>query len=78
MSGILMTVGSSSLSYLQPLLPGGEDLQQHVLSSNSHNGQTISLGKWRCCHLETRGVDVTEVERGNRASFLMVTNTSFA
>ncbi|KAM3846610.1 caskin-2 isoform 1-T1 [Vipera latastei] len=29
---------------VKPLLPGGEDLQQHVLSSNSHNGQTISLG----------------------------------
>ncbi|XP_007438461.1 caskin-2 isoform X4 [Python bivittatus] len=29
---------------VKPLLPGGEDLQQHVLSSNSHNGQTSSLG----------------------------------
>ncbi|XP_013922382.1 PREDICTED: caskin-2 isoform X3 [Thamnophis sirtalis] len=29
---------------VKPLLPGGEDLQQHILSSNSHNGQTSSLG----------------------------------
>uniref|UniRef100_U3FZP2 Caskin-2 n=2 Tax=Micrurus TaxID=8634 RepID=U3FZP2_MICFL len=29
---------------VKPLLPGGEDLQQHVLSSNFHNGQTSSLG----------------------------------
>ncbi|XP_070596033.1 caskin-2 isoform X4 [Erythrolamprus reginae] len=29
---------------VKPLLPGGEDLQQHVPSSNSHNGQTNSLG----------------------------------
>ncbi|KAG8129056.1 hypothetical protein E2320_015917 [Naja naja] len=29
---------------VKPLLPGGEDLQQHVLSSNCHNGQTSSLG----------------------------------
>ncbi|XP_032065320.1 caskin-2 isoform X4 [Thamnophis elegans] len=29
---------------VKPLLPGGEDLQQHILSSNIHNGQTSSLG----------------------------------